>query len=204
MSLVPIDLFSRELDLAPPLVLGVLVVARCVAESLLTWHRERGVRSGRVSTSLLFVSYVGAFAAALWGLGRWSPPVWAMAAGGAVWGLAVAFRMWALVHLREQFSFWIEIRDAHRLVDTGPYAVLRHPLHLAFALEVTAFAGLAWSAWAAAPAALAWILVFTRNRTEEAALRAHFGGAWDEYAARVPGMNFVRGLVRLVRKAPAG
>ena len=207
MSLVPVDLFGRELDLAPPLVFGSLVLARRIAERLLTWRRERGVRSGRVSTSLLFVSYVGALAAALWGLGRWSPPLWAMAAGGAVWGLAVACRRWALGHVREQVSFWIEIRDGHRLVDTGPYALMRHPLHLAFALEVTAFAGLAWSAWAVAPAALVWIVVFTRNRTEEAALRAHFGGAWDEYAARVPGMNLARGLVRLVRrgsKAPAG
>ena len=108
--------------------------------------------------------------------------------------------MWALAHLREQFSVWIEIREGHRLVDTGPYAIIRHPLHLAFAVAVTAFALAAWSAWAAIPAALVWTVVLVRNRTEEAALREHFGGSWDEYAARVPSMDPVRGIVRRVRR----
>lgn len=200
MSLLPTHLLGREIDLLPPLVLGGLVLARLVAEQLLTWHREKGKRTGLFTTALLFLSYVSALTFALWALGRRGPPVGATAAAGALWAGAVAFRMWALVHLKEQFSFWIEIREGHRLVDTGPYAIIRHPLHLAFTFEVTAFALAAWSAWAISPAALAWVVVFVRNRTEEQALRAHFGRAWDDYAARVPSMNFLRGLVNRARR----
>jgi protein-S-isoprenylcysteine O-methyltransferase Ste14 len=202
LSLLPTQLLGHELDLLPPLVLGGLVLVRRVAERLLTWHREEGKRSGLLSTALLFLSYVSALAFALWALGRGDTPVPVAAAAGALWAGAVAFRMWALAHLKEQFSFWIEIREGQRLVDTGPYAIIRHPLHLAFALEVTAFALAAWSAWAVSPAALAWIVVLVRNRTEERALRAHFGGAWDDYAARVPSMDFLRGLVNRGGRRP--
>ena len=199
MSLLSVEILGRELGMVPPLVLGGLVVARRVAERVLTWHREKGERSGFFSTSLLFLSYVSAFAFALWSLGRRTSPVHAVTAGGSLWAAAIALRMWALVHLKEQFSFWIEIREGHRLVDTGPYAIIRHPLHLAFALEVTAFSLGAWTVWAVVPTALAWIVVAARNRTEEAALREHFGEAWEEYAAHVPSMNLVRGLTRLAR-----
>lgn len=200
MSLLPVVILGREVDLVPPAVLCGLVVARGIAEQLLTRHREKGRRTGRVTTALLFLSYVGGLALALRGLGLGGATVRVTGGAFALWGAAIAFRIWALVHLREQFSFWIEIREQHRLVDTGPYAIIRHPLHLAFALEVSAFALAAWSAWAAVPAALVWIVVLVRNRTEEAALREHFGKSWDEYAARVPSMNPVRGLVNRARR----
>lgn len=200
LNILPVDLLGRRIDLVPPLVLGGLVIARRVTERLLTWRREKGKRTGRVSTALLFLSYVGALAVALWSLANRAPPLSAAISAGALWASAVAFRMWALVHLREQFSFWIEIRPENYLVDTGPYAVIRHPLHLAFAVEVTAFALASWTAYAIPPAALVWITVLARNPIEEAALRGQFGRAWDDYASRVPSMNLLRGAVNRARR----
>jgi protein-S-isoprenylcysteine O-methyltransferase Ste14 len=153
-------------------------------------------RSGWTSTALLFLCYVSAMGLAVVEVARGASPWAALGVGGALWSCAVAIRMWALAHLREQFSALIEIRPAHRLVRSGPYGIARHPLHVAFGLEVTAFAGAAWSWWAIPPAALVWIVILVRNRTEERALAAHFGGEYDAYRARVPAMNVVRGLAR--------
>jgi protein-S-isoprenylcysteine O-methyltransferase Ste14 len=180
-------------------VFGGVLAARHLAQLVLTRKKIAGARSGWVTTSLLFVCYVSAMGCAFVRVASGNGSGWAIALGAALWLAAVAFRMWALAHLAEQFSSLIEIRSGHRLVDTGPYSVVRHPLHLAFGLEVGAFAVVAFSVWAAAPAVLVWIVIVTRNRTEEAALRAHFRAAYDEYAARVPGMDVVRGVVRRLR-----
>lgn len=172
---------------------------RHVAQAYLVRRKVKGARSGYASTALLFICYVSAMLLAFAGLARGKTPLAAGISASALWLAAVAFRMWALRHLAEQFSSLIEIREQHRLVVTGPYAVTRHPLHLAFGLEVTAFAPLAWSVYAVAPAALVWIVILVRNRTEEEALARHFGEEYGRYRARVPSMNVVLGLFRLAR-----
>ena len=160
-------------------------------------------RSGWASTAMLFLCYVSAMGLAVVEIARSASPWAAAGAGWGLWSCAVAIRMWALAHLREQFSSLIKIRPAHRLVQSGPYGMVRHPLHVAFGLEVTALAVVAWSWWAIPPAALVWIVILVRNRTEERALAAHFGEEYDAYRARVPAMNVVRGLARrLVRRRP--
>ncbi len=195
-------------DIEKPLAAGAFafaLVVRHLVQLLLTRRKAKGApasapaarRSGWVSTVLLFLCYVTAMGLALVRLARGPVPL-AAAVGTALWLAAVAFRAWALAHLAEQFSSLIEIRPAHRLVDTGPYAVVRHPLHLAFGLEVAAFAVIAWSSWAIPPAAMVWLVILVRTRTEEAALRAHFGAEYDAYRARVPGMDPVKGLARLL------
>jgi len=180
----------------PAAVFGGALVLRHLAQLWLTRSKVPGARSGWATTALLFLCYVGAMGVAFARVASGGSPIWALVAGGAIWVAAVAFRMWALAHLAEQFSSLIEVQSEHRLVDTGPYSIIRHPLHLAFGLEVGAFAVIAFSAWAAAPGALVWAAIIARNRVEEAALRAHFGREYEEYTARVPSMDVVRGIVR--------
>ena len=200
MSLFPAGLLGRELNLVLPLVLGVAVLAKQATEKLLSWRTVRGERSGWFGSGCLFLSYVVSLGLALWCLAAGLSHVAAIAGGAVLWALAASLRIWAMAHLREQFSYVIEVREEHRLVETGPYAVIRHPLHFGFALEVTAFAVISGAPPAVAPVALVWITVALRNRTEEKALRDHFGQVWDEYVARVPSMNFLRGLARNARR----
>lgn len=183
---------------APAAVLAAALAARHAAQLLLTRGGARGARSGLVSTGLLFVCYVSAMALALWRLARGGAPVGAVAAGAGTWLAAVALRMWALAHLRGQFSSFIEIREGHRLVTSGPYAFVRHPLHLAFGLEVAAFGLLAWAPEAAVPAVAVWAVILVRNRTEEAVLAGHFGAAYESYRSRVPALLPGRALLRLL------
>ena len=184
----------------PAAVFASALALRHAAQLWLTRAKIVGARSGWATTALLFLCYVGAMGVAFARVAYGEAPAPAVAAGSALWLAAVAFRMWALAHLAEQFSSLIEIRSSHRLVETGPYAIVRHPLHLAFGLEVGAFAVVAFTAWAAIPAALVWAVILVRNRTEEAALRSHFGPAYEDYARRVPGMCLVRGTLRRIAR----
>lgn len=59
--------------------------------------------------------------------------------GGVMQGLGVvcligafALMVWVRRHLRDLFSEKVEIQPGHHLVNTGPYAFVRHPLYTAF------------------------------------------------------------------------
>jgi protein-S-isoprenylcysteine O-methyltransferase Ste14 len=196
---------TTEITMAGAFLLALGV--RHAAQLWLTRGKIAGARSGWASTVLLFVCYVTAMCTCLWYLAYGSPPVGAIASGLGLWVVAVSMRMWALEHLKEQFSSLIELRSDHRLVTCGPYAVVRHPLHLAFGLEVLSFAVAAWTYYAAIPALAVWIVIAVRNRTEDAALAAHFAAGsdaarheYERYCSDVPGMDLVRGVARLVAR----
>lgn len=47
--------------------------------------------------------------------------------GGLLMLLAVILHAWARNHLRELYSERVEVQRMHRLVDSGPYRLMRHP-----------------------------------------------------------------------------
>jgi protein-S-isoprenylcysteine O-methyltransferase Ste14 len=98
-----------------------------------------------------------------------------------------AFGWWARLHLGRLWSGMMTLREGHRVVDSGPYGWVRHPIY-------TAFIGSAW-AYAliiARPSTLFGALVLTvvmavKGKAEEGFLRRELGAAdYDAYAARVP------------------
>lgn len=70
----------------------------------------------------------------------------------------------------------------------GPYGLERHPIYSGLLLGVlgTAIVVGRVRGLLGAPLALAGVLI--KIRREEAALRRHFGGAYEEYAKRVPAL----------------
>jgi len=60
-----------------------------------------------------------------------SIPDWSRWLGFLVGLVSIALTVWVELELGRQFSPQLELRDAHRLVTTGPYARLRHPLYTA-------------------------------------------------------------------------
>jgi protein-S-isoprenylcysteine O-methyltransferase Ste14 len=84
------------------------------------------------------------------------------------------------------FSPVIRIQDerGHRLIDRGPYAIIRHPGYLGM-LIVSPMAVLAMGSWwALIPAGLYWALILRRVVAEDHFLRANLVG-YDQYALRV-------------------
>ena len=77
------------------------------------------------------------------------------------------------------------IQDRHRIIDDGPYRLLRHPSY-AGSLLTLAGLGLALGNWLSLLAAVLGALVgFTRRmRIEEATMQTRFGDAYTTYACR--------------------
>ena len=104
-----------------------------------------------------------------------------LAFGSAMLGLL------AVRELGKQWSLTARVLDTHELVQTGPFAQVRHPIYSAL-LGLLLATGLALSTFTLTLAATIAYLAGTywRALREEALLRAHFGAAYDEYAKRVP------------------
>lgn len=81
------------------------------------------------------------------------------------------------------------IMKNRELAHTGPYAVVRHPLYTGNILLVAGFALANVSYWAI-PVALFffWFWYPTAIEYEDRKLRAIFGQAWQEWAARTPAL----------------
>jgi protein-S-isoprenylcysteine O-methyltransferase Ste14 len=92
-----------------------------------------------------------------------------------------------------------------RIVDTGIYAIIRHPQYTGgiYALFLTTF--LWYPHWLFAILGILGIaVIYFSCQAEDRNLVKKFGQDYAAYMERVPGMNFVAGLIRLRRgKLPA-
>jgi protein-S-isoprenylcysteine O-methyltransferase Ste14 len=86
------------------------------------------------------------------------------------------------------------------LVDRGVYAIVRHPQYTSGILMGAALSLIAqhWAVWI--PGALVAALSYAATWQEERALREKFGEAYEAYQRRVPRVNFILGLLRLLRR----
>jgi protein-S-isoprenylcysteine O-methyltransferase Ste14 len=122
----------------------------------------------------------------------WLPPGWPDAAEwvlpaiGAVASLLGALvAIWAWRTLDRAATPYPRPREGGRLIETGPYAYVRHPIYSAGLLF---FVGYALATSPAALVPLAALAVLWRNKAalEEDLLVQRYPG-YDEYRARVPG-----------------
>jgi protein-S-isoprenylcysteine O-methyltransferase Ste14/uncharacterized membrane protein len=111
------------------------------------------------------------------------PLAWAARLGRAGAGIAVAglaLTLWSRIALGKYWSGIVALKQDHKLVRIGPYAVVRHPLYTGIMTAAVGTA-LAFGMWRAiAGAALLWIAFLARARREDALLGGQFG---DEFAA---------------------
>jgi protein-S-isoprenylcysteine O-methyltransferase Ste14 len=91
-----------------------------------------------------------------------------------------AWSLWAVRHLSTCLSV---VPQARRLVDTGPYRLVRHPLYLGELVAVSGFAVRGWT-WSHLVVVLGLlILQIYRSSREEALLAGHIPG-YAGYAVR--------------------
>ena len=112
------------------------------------------------------------------------------ALGWAMVGLAVlgfAFALWARVHHGKLWSGVVGAKAEHRVVDDGPYGVVRHPIYTGLIAGSAAMALEKGNA----PALVGLLLIVSgfhiKARLEERFLREALGAeAYDAYSRRVP------------------
>jgi protein-S-isoprenylcysteine O-methyltransferase Ste14 len=144
-----------------------------------TWDKIWGAVFGILFPAI----YVVAGLDARWG---WSPmPAWS-------WGIGVGLFLLSggvLVRSMGENPFFektvrIQTDRGHRVIDTGPYGVVRHPGYVGFLGWLVSVPLLLGSAWAFAPAAAAMLGLVVRTALEDRTLQAKLPGYCD-YAARV-------------------
>jgi protein-S-isoprenylcysteine O-methyltransferase Ste14 len=78
----------------------------------------------------------------------------------------------------------IQTDRGHRVIDTGPYVLVRHPGYVAACLLCFGMALSLGSCWALVPAAVSCVLLVVRTALEDRTLRTELTG-YEEYAQRV-------------------
>lgn len=109
---------------------------------------------------------------------------WACA---ALIALGIAFAWWARLHLGVLWSGSVTKKAGHRIVDTGPYAIVRHPIYTGILAAVFGTVLAKGTMWGIAGAAIIAFGLWMKARVEERWLRQELGAdAYDAYRRRVP------------------
>jgi len=99
----------------------------------------------------------------------------------------IGLRIWSLREIGRFYDPGIVVKSDHQMIRTGPYRLLRHPLHLGTLLQI---GGLAFFSpvWLALPIALAslWLCLYL-NRTEDlthsqlldSSFKSYYVQTWD-------------------------
>lgn len=88
-----------------------------------------------------------------------------------------------------------------KLVDTGIYAVIRHPQYTGGIYAIFVATVLLYPHWLfAVLGVMGVILLYFSVKEEDAKLVQRFGDDYKEYMQRVPGMYFIAGIIRLYRR----
>jgi protein-S-isoprenylcysteine O-methyltransferase Ste14 len=94
---------------------------------------------------------------------------------------------WARLHLGPLWSSAISRKHDHRIVDTGPYAFVRHPIYTGLITALLATSAAEATVTAILGAALIAFGLWLKARSEERFLAAELGSdAYGSYCRRVP------------------
>jgi protein-S-isoprenylcysteine O-methyltransferase Ste14 len=110
---------------------------------------------------------------------------WPVVVGFAVLVAGIALRVWSIQTLGRYFTYVVSVQAGQRVIEDGPYRLLRHPSYTGLLLAFGG-TGLLLDNWLA----LALIVliplaaVLARIRAEEATLGRELGDVYRAYAAR--------------------
>jgi protein-S-isoprenylcysteine O-methyltransferase Ste14 len=118
---------------------------------------------------------------------------WPVVAGFVILAAGIALRGWSIATLGRFFTYAVRVQEGQRVVEDGPYRLLRHPSYTGLLMAFVG-TGLALDNWLALACIVLLPLaaVLVRIRAEEATLGRELGEAYRAYSARtrrlVPGV----------------
>ena len=131
---------------------------------------------------------------------------WLLVLGWAIPAVAVVLGWRARVAFQtgggaRQDESWLHTRT---IVSTGVYALVRHPMYLAFLLISLSLVLLSQHWLNAGLGAVIVGLSYNDMRREEKSNLKRFGQDYERYMALVPRMNVVAGAIRLLQSTRSG
>jgi len=178
----------------------IVWVLGIVAWYVIRYPFERRARRRRVVTDRSSATDTVGLAAALFGMAilpgfyvasgipaaaDYPANAWAVALGTVIFAAALWVFRRSHKELGRNWSITLEIREQHRLVETGPYARVRHPMYTSFLLMAVGQAFLLAN-WVAGLAGLIGfaVLFFLRVGKEERMMLEIFGAEYRAYMER--------------------
>jgi protein-S-isoprenylcysteine O-methyltransferase Ste14 len=113
-------------------------------------------------------------------------PLWAMWPGVIVHVAGDAFMLWAMIvnpYLEGEVR--IQTERGHRVITTGPYAIVRHPMYVGLILLLAGIPLLLGSSWVLLPVGVVVLLLVIRMVFEERLLRKELPG-YEAFMLRTP------------------
>ncbi|MFC1977362.1 protein-S-isoprenylcysteine O-methyltransferase [Chloroflexota bacterium] len=109
-------------------------------------------------------------------------PVWLRIIGVIGFAFAVFMHGWSHVALKTNWSPLLEIKEEQKLITTGPYKYIRHPMYTAFWLWAI-FQGISLSNWLVLAIGILsfGIMYFARVKHEEQLMIEEFGEEYKAY-----------------------
>jgi protein-S-isoprenylcysteine O-methyltransferase Ste14 len=157
-----------------------------VARSSFHWSEQTFAH--KVVFVLLLVLFMVIFPVAGFDAGRFqfsTVPSWLAIVGYLLFLVGNAGAVWVMrVNKFAEPSVSIQTDRSHKVIDNGPYSVVRHPLY-AFTFFLCLGMPLAlYSYWAFVPTGLAYLILVVRTAMEDRLLYSELVG-YKEYASRV-------------------
>jgi protein-S-isoprenylcysteine O-methyltransferase Ste14 len=119
-------------------------------------------------------------------------PVWVIG-NGVAYALSVVtlagvlFTWWARIHLGYFWSNAITRKEGHRVIDTGPYRFVRHPIYTGLIAAILATGAVVGTVTAMLGSVLISLGLWQKARMEERFLSIELGAdAYGAYRRRVP------------------
>lgn len=114
---------------------------------------------------------------------------WLFALGSLLYFPGMLLAMWGRLELGRNYyastALAVRLFEDHRLIMTGPYSIVRHPMYAGLILAAAGSVPMYYT-WTTLFLALFAPLLLMRAQIEERVLSAEFGDAWLLYCARVP------------------
>ncbi len=182
--------FASQLDQAAFYVVYAGWILSLILERIIILRSgQSGTRVRRDRGSLLiiygsiFISITIAFYFAQTRV--WILTGWVFYLGIVMMLLGIFVREWAVVTLRRYFSYSVRVREDHKVVQNGPYSVVRHPAYTGTMLTIIGLGFALRSLAGVLVLAVLFTLAFTyRIKVEEKLLIGELGDEYLQYLKR--------------------
>ena len=160
---------------------GAVLIPKLRRRGAIRVKRDRGSGALVILTVLLSISVALAFGYN--GVG-WLPD-WAYYLGISLMLLGIVVRQWAIAVLGRFFTLTVKVAEDHKVIDKGPYKVIRHPSYTGILIT---FMGLGFAVQSAGALvvllALYGISFGYRISVEEKTLLSELGKDYGDYMKR--------------------